>query len=98
LPALHSFPTRRSSDLKMDDRIEAFESFRLGEAAFRIPLDKFRSFRLAARCQQHLITLIRKGSLQRSADQAGRSGDENSHITYYSDRKSTRLNSSHSQI
>src|SRR5688572_32411328 len=70
---LHSFPTRRSSDLKISDMTGC------------VPWDK-----------KHLSPLFTDDDLVPLVDPVRQS--RNSRLIGFVDRKSTRLNSSHSQI
>src|SRR5205085_12160496 len=80
--APHPFPTRRSSDLQ---RL----AHALGDATMDLPLDE--------RVVEHPPAIVDRG-IAAEAHDAGLRVDNCGRVLDHTDRKSTRLNSSHSQI
>src|SRR5207248_8956093 len=93
-PQLHSFPTRRSSDLNTMSTVMEFIG--LSPMGFNgIPAMDLRKDEVSFRCGEVVMNLLRKGI--RPSDILTRKAFENA-IAGVADRKSTRLNSSHRTI
>src|SRR5690606_39598742 len=93
-PPLPSFPTRRSSDLDVDDGLRVGD----GLAAHRAPLGHVLDVLKLKRAVRRLADAVK--GVERLVQDSGkrpRAGDE-LELAQLRDRKSTRLNSSHVKI